>query len=127
MKIISPNHNRGFSLLEMLLFISVLGIIVALVLPFFGSHKGSFENARAKRNAKELISVCTAAQVAGIKMVVPGDLDETVKKLVAGATPDRGVLKGRIFKVNLVNEDDLLGAQRFLTIENGELLYRGDA
>lgn len=129
MKIKPATQRRllGISLFELLMTLALLGVMSSIAVAAFGNQSDAFRDARDRRNAKELANVCTAAKAAGLDFVVAGQLAETVRKVVTGAAPTRGLLKGRIFKVNLIAEADINGASRFLEIQNGELLYRHDS
>lgn len=57
--------KAGFSLVEMLVVIAVIGIIAAIAVPNIGRINDSAKDATYRRNAQSLASVFTSAQAAG--------------------------------------------------------------
>ena len=117
---------QGFSLLEMLVTIAILGIMASLAVTAFGGQKDSFESARDRRNAQEIAQVCSTAQAAGLNFLVPDEIEDTIRNTISGAAPTVGAFKGKTFKVGALSDTDITGAARFLVIENGELIYKYD-
>jgi hypothetical protein len=119
-------HSRcrsGFSLFELLMFIAILGILVGIVLPS-ALAGDDFKAAKDRRNAQELVSVCTCAQVAGLNFVIAGDVPATIQNLRIGGAPAEGSFKGRKFFVSGMKASDAEDAAQYLDIENGSLIYR---
>lgn len=112
----------GFSLFEVLMFISILGVMTSLTVPML-LQTDSFYAARDRRNAQELSSTSMMAQAAGLNFVQGDDVVETLRALVRGDMPVQGPLKGRLFMVPGLSEEDLARAAKFLTIQNGQLQY----
>lgn len=114
--------QRGFSLFEVLMFIAILGVMTSLAVPLL-LQSDSIYTTRDRRNAQELASTSMMAQVAGLNFVQGSDVVETLRALVRGDSPAKGPLKGRLFMVPGLSEEDLAGAAKFLTIQDGRLLY----
>lgn len=57
--------KKGFSLVEMLVVIAVIGIIAAIAVPNIGRINDSATDAKARRNAQNLASIFASAQAAG--------------------------------------------------------------
>jgi prepilin-type N-terminal cleavage/methylation domain-containing protein len=112
----------GFSLFEVLLVLAVIGVLLALAIPMMNQNDAIYA-ARDRRNAQELASTSVMAQTAGLNFVEGEDVLETVRSIVRGGMPARGAMKGRIFVVPGLSEEDIRGAARFLNIQNGELRY----
>ncbi|MDZ4405166.1 hypothetical protein [Prosthecobacter sp.] len=112
----------GFSLFEVLMFIAVLGVILGITVPML-SQSDSIYAARDRRNAQELSSTSVMAQAAGLDFVQSDDVFDTVRAIVRGGMPVRGAMKGRIFVVPGLSEEDIQGASKYLRIQNGELRY----
>lgn len=112
----------GFSLFEILMFLAVLGVILGITVPMLNQNDAIYA-ARDRRNAQELASTSTMAQTAGLNFVEGEDVFETVRAIVRGGMPSRGAMKGRVFVVPGLSEEDMKGAAKYLTIQNGELRY----
>ncbi len=118
--------QSGFSLFEMLLVVALIGIMCAIVVPTMTSHS-QYEAARNRRNAQEMSAVCAAAQAAGINLVIPGDLQATIRNILAGGSPTAGVFKGQSFRATGINEDDAMKAVSYLQLQGSSLLYQAGA
>jgi prepilin-type N-terminal cleavage/methylation domain-containing protein len=114
--------RRGFSLFEVLMFIAILGVMVSLAVPMLFQHDSIYA-ARDRRNAQELAATCMMAQAAGLEFVQEESVMETLRALVRGGMPAQGALKGRVFVVPGLSEEDLQGAAKYLELQNGELRY----
>src|SRR5210317_2020163 len=62
---LKKNVKAGFSLVEMLVVIAVIGIIAAIAVPTIGSITAQANENKAKRNAQNLASVYSSAIAAG--------------------------------------------------------------
>lgn len=121
------HQASGFSLFELLMTVALFGIMGSLAITAFGEQSSTFEKTRDRRNAQEIANVSCAASAAGLNFVTSDQLDTTVRHIIQGDAPKSGAFKGRVFKVSLINEDDVAGAMKFLAIEKGELRYRNDS
>jgi len=114
--------RSGFSLFEVLMFIALIGVITAIVVPLWGQTESIYA-ARDRRNAQELSAMSMMAQTAGLDFVQDDDVTESVRAIVRGGMPLQGAMKGRRFIVPGLSEEDIQGAVKFLIIKNGELVY----
>ena len=82
---LKKNVKAGFSLVEMLVVIAVIGIIAAIAVPTIGSITAQANENKAKRNAQNLASVYSSAIAAG-STAFTGDTDAgvIVGKVVTG-------------------------------------------
>ncbi len=120
--------KQGFSFFEMMMFVAILGIIVAILVPMWGNND-AFYAARDRRNAQELVSINTMASAAGLNFVMDDkghareNLLEILHDISQGDSVKRGALKGRHYSVPGLSNEDIAGAASYITIENGELRY----
>lgn len=124
-----PGHSgeMGFSIVEILVVILVIAIMTAIALPMIvGVTDGSADYVKDKRNAQMLSSISSAAQVAGLDFVIPGDLTATIDNVVSGATVAEGQFTGERFAVPGLSADDKAGASLFLSVQNGMLVFHSD-
>lgn len=119
---LSASRQHGFSLFEVLMFVAILGVMTSLAVPML-SPVDSVYAARDRRNAQELSSTSMMAQAAGLNFVQGEDVIETVRAITRGDMPARGPLKGRLFMVPGLSEEDVAGAAKYLTIQGGQLQY----
>lgn len=112
----------GFSLLELLTTITIIGIMAALVIPTMNTSNAADE-ARSRRNAQELSSMCTVAQAAGLNFVVTGDLTATINKILQGGSPTSGIFMNRRFSVQGISSEEAKTSMKYLRIEGGSLIY----
>lgn len=118
--------RSGFSLFEVLMFIAVIGVMIAIVVPMWGQTESIYA-ARDRRNAQELAAMSLMAHSAGLDFIQEGDdVAETARAIVRGGMPLQGSMKGRRFIVPGLSEEDIKGAAKFLVIKNGELIYTND-
>lgn len=116
--------QQGISLFEMLMSISIIGVMCSLALPLFGAQQDVFSSMKAKRNAQELVTECTVARAAGVNFVVPGDLDATLTNLKSGSRATAGAFAGREFGIKTLSAEDLLVSKAYLKLHNGDLMIR---
>jgi hypothetical protein len=118
--------RSGFSLFEVLMFIAVIGVMIAIVVPMWGQTESLYA-ARDRRNAQELAAMSLMAHSAGLDFIQEGDdVTETARAIVRGGMPLQGSMKGRRFIVPGLSEEDIQGAAKFLVIKDGELIYTND-
>lgn len=118
----NSRHRFGFSLFEVLMFLAVLGVILGISVPLFSQNDAIYA-ARDRRNAQELSSTSMMAQAAGLDFVQGEDVIETIRAVVRGGMPVQGAMKGRLFVVPGLSEEDIKGAAKYLQIVDGELRY----
>ncbi|WP_208300263.1 type II secretion system protein [Prosthecobacter fusiformis] len=117
----------GFSLIEMLMTMAVLGIMVSIALPWYGKQTDDFRQARDQKNAQSICTLCQAIDAAGINLVEETTTSlEIARKLSAGITIKKGTLKGRTFRVSGLGEEELEGAANYMSIEEGQVFYKGN-
>ena len=113
----------GFSLLELMMAVALIGILASLSVMAFGGLSPTSEFQKNKRNAQEIAGLASTACAAGADFIVPGDERATIVNLRNGVTPTSGAFRGRIFIVPGLSDTDITGAMNFLTLSDSDLLY----
>lgn len=119
------NQRRAcsaFSLFEVLMFIAIIGVMVGMLVPMLG-HNDTAYAARDRRNAQELCSTCMMAQAAEVNFVQDESVIDTVRAIVRGGMSVRGAMRGRVFMVPGLSDEDIQGAAKYLRVQDGQLLY----
>lgn len=119
----SSKFKHGFSLMEMLVVIAVIGIITSMALAVFGGASQGAEEAKNRRNAQEIASVASSASAAGVDFLVPNDEAATINNLRVGKIASEGVFKDRLYKLPTMHETEITGAMKYLTVTDTELRY----
>jgi prepilin-type N-terminal cleavage/methylation domain-containing protein len=93
-------HRRGFSLVEVLAVLVVIGVITSIAIPFVSSVNNTSRASAARRNAQVVSSVFFGAKTAGVTL---WDASSTPQAIVGnlrdGVSPPDGPFKGRTFIV----------------------------
>lgn len=118
---------QGFSLIELLTVVAILGVFASIALVMMGNINQSSVDTRDRRNAQELAAVCASAQAAGVDFVVAGDIDETIKNVVKGGEPADGAFAGRFFGLQGLAPADQETAKKYLELNNGSLQFKPNA
>jgi len=138
MKITKKNPlAAGFSLVEMLVVIAVIGIIAAIAIPNIGKINDSAKDARKRRNAQSIASVFASAQAAGLDFSTTPTAAATeaavIANVITGSTisdatsPFNGATFSVKGVVSATAQSETDGAAKYLAWDatNGVLTYSG--
>lgn len=115
-------YRAGFSLFEALMFVAIIGVISGIVVPMLTQDDAIYA-ARDRRNAQELCSTCMMAQAAQLDFVQDDSVMDTIRAIVRGGMSARGAMRGRVFVVPGLSEEDMKGAAKYLRVQDGQLMY----
>lgn len=124
MKNIKKGSQAGFSLMELLIVVAIIGIMVNLVIFSWSGNNAEVDAIKNRRNAQTIASLASTASVAGADFVVAGDIPATVDNLVTGVAPTSGIFKGREFKLPPMPAAELTKALTHLRWSGSDLIYQ---
>src|SRR6476620_6951918 len=124
-------RSAGFSLVEMLVVIAIIGIIAAIAIPNIGTINDSAREAAAKRNAQSVASVMNAALAAGISTSsFSGSTTalDIIHAAETGVSPTSGPFRGKTFSVGQISDDDEAAVAAYLAWDNTnkQVSYNGN-
>ena len=118
-------HQRlGFSLVEMLVVIAVVGITTMIAIPMISTVVAAGEKTIARRNAQSTVSVSTKLSSIGVAHVLPeslGGAEATTRLLRRGVRVPDGPLQGQYFGIDAMSDEDIASAAIFM-----EILFNDD-
>ena len=123
---LNKKAQGGFSLVEMLVVIAVIGIIAAIAIPNIGSVNNSARIAAAQRNAQSVASVLNAAIAAGVDTSGWTDAN-LISKAEAGVSPTDGAFSGKLFTTGNIDNSEETGIDDLITWDASTLQVKYDA
>lgn len=114
--------QSGFSLIELLTVIAVIGVLAAMALAYFDSLSEETNKVKDQRNAQNIITAYTTGSAAGV--VWPsGDVATKVAAVIVGQTPTDGVFASTMFR-STVTTDAATATYKFIGVRSaGDLFY----
>ena len=118
----AERRRAGFSLVELLVVIMIIGLLASIIIPNLGLMTGQADKEKDKRNAQNIMLAYTTGLAAGV--VWPdGDVATQVIAVIAGRHPDNGPMASMNFQ-SVVAADQVPGTYPYLgTRASGELFF----
>jgi type II secretory pathway pseudopilin PulG len=113
----------GFSVVEVLVIIIVVGVITFVALPYAGFNGKPAREAQERRVAQSIVSVYQSGFAAGVAWK-GSTRNAKIDAVTSGQAPAEGAFSGKFFKVPGGMQRDMAGASKYIGCDaNGDLYY----
>lgn len=106
--------QKGFSLVELLVVIAVIAIIAAIAIPNIAGITGAANQAKAQRNAQNIVSTYNAAIAAGLTNA-PADLTAAIDLITNGVAVTIGTNTNNFFRVDGLSPIEVSNARAYIS------------
>ncbi len=116
--------DSGFSLIEMLVAIGIIGIVVTIAVPMIGDLSDNANETAAKKNAQNIGSISASLSGLGVAHVIPeslGGTEATCRLIRHGIEIPDGPMHGTHFSAAGVSDDDIPYVAVYLDISYQDL------
>ena len=113
-------NDSAMSLVEVLIVISVIGVISAIAIPMVSNVFESSNGAKDRQNAKNLESLSRSLAALGVAHVIPdsmGGVEATARLLSKGVIVPEGPMAGEVFILSGMGDEDITALTKYLKIE----------
>lgn len=118
----ADRRRSGFSLIELMVVILIIGLIASIALPNLGFISGQADKVKDKRNAQTIILAYTTGSAAGVEWP-EGDVATQVAAVIEGRKPSSGSLPNMLFQ-SAVTADNAPGTYLYIGVRSsGELFF----
>lgn len=119
----SCQAQRGLSLIELLVAISVLGFLTAIATPIVSNVFNRATKSAAQQTAKQIAQAAVAATAAGnTEIMESGSLDNAILIILEGLAIEIGQETTR-YELGLIDDHHLDEARKYLGWQNGVILF----
>ncbi len=112
-----PNRPSGSARVIAVFVIAVAFLLASIAIPYV-MMEDAYAHSLDRQRAREIASVCDAAQLAGFNPVDAAGVETTVRNVVRGAR-----VSDRVFFVPGVTDHDISRLSKHLKVSGGKLLY----